>query len=430
MIEKLAALRARISTDTPEFFSRFEADDPRRLKPLSLEQQKKRAKELLRDWNASADGAHAGKRLSDAQHAIARAHGFKNWPQLKLHIERNRIARHALANSEPEAPDGNARVLHIRCGTDIRHALAVAGFRGDFLAFFDPLAHGPVPDSDDLEIYLRMRADDIAQHRHPDAEAVFDDLMEQYAGLDQARTYDAVYLWFEHDPFDQLILARLLDHFSDADRRPARLELISVTHYPGVEKFNGIGQLPPEALRVLWSDFSPATPAQLELGRRVWSALRAPAPDELRHIIAAGTPELPTMAIALERHLQQLPSQRNGLNLSENLSLGILADKGGMHAARLFGWYTNHYEPLAFMGDTYFWRLLEGLAQAEHPAIVLDRQGETPDQWRVRLTDTGRLLLQDQEDWIALNGIDRWVGGIHLDSRSGRVWRAPSPAKR
>ncbi|MEJ2455911.1 MAG: DUF1835 domain-containing protein [Candidatus Thiodiazotropha sp.] len=427
MIENLAALRAQISADTPDFFSHFDADDPRRLKPLSLEQQKKRAKELLRDWKASPGDEHADKRLSDAQIAVARSHGFRSWPQLKVHIERNRIARDALGKGEPEAPDGQARVLHIRCGTDIRHALAIAGFRGDFLAFFDPLAHGPVADTDDLETYLRMRADHITQHRHPQAEQVADDLRQQYAALEQAHTYDAVHLWFEHDPFDQLILARLLDYFSQEDQRPARLELISVSHYPGVERFNGIGQLPAEAMRVLWSDFRPVSAEQFALGRQVWSALRAPTPDALRRIIASGTPELPTMAIALERHLQLLPSQRNGLNLCENLTLEILRDKGDMNAARLFGWYTNHYEPLVFMGDTYFWRLLEGLAQAEHPAIVLDKQGEPPNQWQVRLSDTGHRLLQDQVDWIALNGIDRWVGGIHLDSRSERIWRAPSP---
>jgi hypothetical protein len=130
------------------------------------------------------------------------------------------------------------------------------------------------------------------------------------------------------------------------------------------------------------------------------------------------------MAIALDRHLRQLPSERNGLNLSENLTLQILDQKGSMNSARLFGWYTNHYEPLSFMGDTGYWQLLEDLAKADHPAITLDKQGEKTNQWQVTLSEIGRRLLADEVDWVELNGIDRWVGGIHLNSQRGSVYRS------
>jgi hypothetical protein len=55
------------------------------------------------------------------------------------------------------------------------------------------------------------------------------------------------------------------------------------------------------------------------------------------------------MAKALARHLQELPSCSNGLRLTEELTLRLLGEKGAMNAPRLFGWYTNHYEPLPFM---------------------------------------------------------------------------------
>jgi hypothetical protein len=34
------------------------------------------------------------------------------------------------------------------------------------------------------------------------------------------------------------------------------------------------------------------------------------------------------MAIALQRHLQELPSRQNGLSLTEQLTLQVLRDKG------------------------------------------------------------------------------------------------------
>jgi hypothetical protein len=423
MIKNLAALRASFASNPPKLSSQFADDDPRRVQHLSLEQQKKRAKERLRSWRSAADSKQPEPKLSDAQLAIAKEHGFANWMQLKAHIEQSKISREVLRSGKPEALDGNKRVLHIRCGTDIQHTLAVAGFSGDFLPFYDPYVHGPVPRTDAFEEFLLIRANYIVGSLHLNYEDVLDDLRQQYSALEQARIYDAVYLWFEHDSYDQLILAKLLDFFSNAERRPVQLKYISITRYPGVRMFNGIGQLPPEALRILWDEFMDVSLEQLALGQRAWAAVCSPTPDALRELITTGTPELPTMAIAFDRHLKQLPSARNGLNLSENLTLQILDEKGSMNAARLFGWYTNHYEPLTFMGDTGYWRLLEDLADADHPAIILEKEGEKPNLWQVMLTKLGKLLLADEADWIELNGIDRWVGGIHLSSQKGRIYR-------
>ncbi|WP_078462651.1 DUF1835 domain-containing protein [Solemya velum gill symbiont] len=423
MILNFAALRAGFTSTPPLLSYRFDKGDPRRLQALTLEQQKERAKARLQEWNSSVESEQPLREFDEAQQVIANEYGFDDWEQLTSHIGKSEIASKAMQAANPDALDGNERVLHIRCGTDIQNTLAVAGFNGDYLPFYDPYVHGPVPQTDLLDEFIQVRANYISSGIHPDCELVLNDLRQQYSSLELSHNHDAVYLWFEHDSFDQLILARLLDFFSEVSRRPASLKLISVDHYPGVEIFNGIGQLPPQALRVLWTEFSDVTPEQLVLGKRAWAAVRSSCPDALRVLIASGTTPLPTMAIALDRHLRQLPSKHNGLNLSENLTLRILDEKGSMNAACLFGWYTNHYEPLTFMGDTGYWQLLEELANGDRPAVTMDREGEQPNQWQVTLSDTGRQLLADEVDWVELNGIDRWVGGIHLDSQKGQVPR-------
>jgi hypothetical protein len=53
---------------------------------------------------------------------------------------------------------------------------------------------------------------------------------------------------------------------------------------------------------------------------------------------------------------------------------------------------------------------------------------ERPDRDRLvaalslRLTDAGRRVLAGEADHVALDGIDRWVGGVHLHGRDAR-WR-------
>ena len=158
MIENLSALRARFAASSPKLSSQFDEDDPRRLKHLSLERQKKHAEERLRDWKSVAGDTEPAPKLTDAQHAIAREQGFRNWTQLKAHIEQTQIARSALQSGDPGALDGGEQVLHIRCGHDIQYTLAVAGFAGDFLPFTDPYVHGPVPLSDTVEAFLHARA--------------------------------------------------------------------------------------------------------------------------------------------------------------------------------------------------------------------------------------------------------------------------------
>jgi hypothetical protein len=437
MIVSLAQLRPKLAspTSTPASGS----SDPQRLQPLSLEQQKKRAKELLRDLRAREAGAverfrrygprsvsaDNGPRLNDAQLIVARENGFSKWTELKTHADRIRIAQQATREGRPSALDGACRTLHIRCGYDIMHTLAVAGFEGDFLWFADPYIQGPVPRTASLEEFVRIRANYL-EKEYLERNA-FDSLYASYLDLEQAREYPRVNIWLEHDSYDQLILAKLLDFFSDPSKRPPRLRFISATHFPGVERFRSIGELPPEALRVLWNDFEDVDERQLALGKRAWQAVTSPTPEALADLVNTQTPALPVLGRALARHLQELPSAQNGLSLTEQLTLQILAEKGPMNAARLFGWYTNHYEPLVFMGDSSYWTVLLGLANSGKPALKIDERADMPKDWnrhwQVELLPFGEDLLRNKVDWLKTNALERWVGGVRIDSRQAASWR-------
>ncbi len=70
------------------------------------------------------------------------------------------------------------------------------------------------------------------------------------------------------------------------------------------------------------------------------------------------------------------------------------------------------------------WRVLLRLSEAEHAPLELSgprpRNGDT---WQTvaRLTATGRELLQGRADHVALNGLNRWVGGVELRGREPAV---------
>jgi len=220
----------------------------------------------------------------------------------------------------------------------------------------------------------------------------------------------------EHDSYDQLVLARLLAHYANA-KRPRVLELIAVNEFPGSERFAGLGQLPPEALRLLWPTRKPVTPAQLALGNQVWRALASEDPRQLAAIARSGTPALPIMAPALRRHLRELPSVHTGLNLTEQLVLEVLAE-GPRLQGILLGIIMRVREPLPWMGDLGLINVIKRMEQASEAVLTRSRQTEPPDDshryhW-LTITEVGRAVLRGERDWMSLRPPARWVGGVHI----------------
>ena len=347
---------------------------------------------------------------------IARELGFASWPRLKHHIDASIASRQALQSGQPLALDGDKTTLHIRCGNDVMYKLAVAGFAGDFLNFSDPYIQGPVPEVDQ-EDFLRIRAAFIAGNHWRELEQAYAELTEAYEALEMAGRYQRIAFWFEHDAYDVLVFIKLLHFFSNAWKRAAEMCFLCASRYPGVKRFNGIGQLPPEAMRILWGQFQPLNQTQFEYGRLCWQAYTSSTPEAFHRLTILEDPPLPEIVPALKRHLQELPWWQDGLSLSERLTLLILEEKGPQDAPSLFyHWYTTVYEPLVFMGDSSYWVLLNELALARHPAIKIDKQSARLIDWQVSLTDFGRQLITGEAHWVEHNVYDRWFGGVHNTS--------------
>ena len=313
--------------------------------------------------------------------------------------------------------DSDLRTLHIRCGSDIREKLRVAGFGGDFLEYADPVFDGPVPDVPDL---IERRAHKLAAGMGPvmgftEAQCLAG-LRDGEQRLTDAHHYERVVLWFEHDCYDQLILARCLSRLAEGPL-PAVLELICIDTHPDVQRFNGLGQLEPSALAGLWPARKPVTPEQIALGQSIWTALRQTDPTGLQAIARTGTPALPIAARALWRHLRELPATVDGLSLTQRLILDILTE-GPSRIGRMFGAMVEGREPLVFMGDTGFLGTVEDMARTDPPVVTIE-PGDKPFPREASITETGRQVLAGTRDFLSLKPAERWVGNVIADG----AWR-------
>jgi hypothetical protein len=322
-----------------------------------------------------------------------------------------------------------SRLLHVLNGDCTRAGLERSGVPGDVTVWADVLHEGPTPAGLSRAAWRSVRARHLASLDGQSEQQILEGLQRWDAALDRYREYDEMVFWLEHDLFDQLLLIRHLHWMSTLnDRTSIKFSLICIDSFPGVEHFTGLGPLRPEQLATLLDVRVPISEDQIAVGQTAWDAYCAPEPLRLQQWLHADTAavrsvrlqpdlgELPLLRGALVRHLQDYPAFRDGLARSERQILTAV-DEGALSPLSAFR-ATQRMEERIYMGDATLWSIMRRLAVAREPLLTIT---STEGPWRetlpnaqLELTRTGREVLRGRADHVAINGIDRWMGGVHL----------------
>lgn len=150
----------------------------------------------------------------------------------------------------------------------------------------------------------------------------------------------------------------------------------------------------------------------MQLARQAWAAWLRGRPLGLGPF--GPRPDVGTAVAALLRQLQELPWLRDGLSLTERLSLQILADFGQVACARVFAELMAKREPLPYLGDMMFYALLRPLIEGPQPLIVGSDPHLDWPQRSLTLTALGRAVLAGQAYWPDHSGAERWIGGVRI----------------
>jgi hypothetical protein len=314
-------------------------------------------------------------------------------------------------------------MLIVTNGDSAAEKIRSAGIPGSVLPWRDVLHEGPVPCGLSPGGLRTVRARFISDVGWATFEDVLRGFAQRDAALEEFSQYPELVLWFEHDLYDQLQLIQVLDFFSRRRLASTRLSLICVDEY--------IGLASPDTLKTLFDQRREVTRAQLELGLQAWTAFRSPDPSDIADLLREETSPLPFLAGALVRHLEQFPSTKNGLSRSEQQALGAIA-AGARNLKDAFA-ISQKREERMFLGDATFALYLEGLSRGCH-ALIVSGDGrpivaprvaeETRQFWEGEavVTEAGRAFLEGRRDRVRTNGIDRWLGGVHLSGSEAR-WR-------
>lgn len=315
-------------------------------------------------------------------------------------------------------------VLHITNGDSAVDVIRRGGLPGEVLPWRDVLHEGPVPAGLSLDELRPIRASFIAGAGWGELDDVLAGFAARDRALEESLAFREVVLWFEHDLYDQLQLLQLLDWFAARDVGATRLGLVCGAEYLGTSTPERLAERLPERQEI--------SPAQLALGRTAWTAFRSPDPRPLAELLRQDTSALPFLGGALRRHLQQFPAVGNGLSRSEAQALQAIA-RGVTRLGDVYVASHHEREEAIFLGDLVFAWYVAELSQGREPLVLradgraLAMPGETGGArafWNshVALTEVGRAILNERADRVEINGIDRWLGGVHLQGHAAR-WR-------
>jgi len=315
-----------------------------------------------------------------------------------------------------------SNTLHITNGDSAAERLRAAGIAGDILVWRDVLHEGPVPGRLGFAQLREVRARFIAERGWSSEADVMAEMEERDAMLDASGSRDEVLLWFEHDLFDQLQLIQILHRLATQGPDPGRLTLAC--------EAEDIGMMSADRVRALHARRANVTREQVHLAAAAWTAFGAPEASRVATLLEGDTTALPFLGAALRRHLEEFPSTRTGLSRSEQQALEVIAGGAGS-IGDAFPQAHHQREDPVFLGDTVFAWYLERMSLVREPLLLFDDgrpviaprgEDDQPAFWRrdVRITAAGTRVLSGDENAVALNGIDRWLGGVHLEAQPGR----------
>jgi hypothetical protein len=315
-------------------------------------------------------------------------------------------------------------LLHITNGESANARLRELELPGSFLAWDDPLHHGPVPTGLSLHEMSQVRAGFIAENQWETLEKARARFNHRDLTLQQAAKTDEIVIWSSFELFDQLQLLQILNWF---ELYRAVVQMPSVVW---VRDYMGSGDLDGDDLRSLFLERETISAPQQGTAADIWQAFSAPEPSALLAWFQRSLRDLPFMQRALHRLFEEYPSIGNGLSRTQQQILQVL-EPGPLNAPDIFE-TSQALERRRFMGDYSFWVEFRQLLMAGDPP-VRELDGQRPKfppqvapnspefhNQLFQITEQGQQLLEDKDQFQPSE--ERWIGGVRLDRQSRWRW--------
>lgn len=261
-----------------------------------------------------------------------------------------------------------ADVLHITNGDCAGALLEKAGLGGEVLVWrdllYDGLRSSGWPDDDSLAARAEFLAGTTGggvSHA-----IILQSLRNQYRQLEES-TAARIVLWFDACLCDQSMLAHILTCLRHLGARD--VELLCVDAFPGIEPFNGLGQLTSDQLAGLYDNRQPVSDVQFDFAVEVDRAFAAQDFASLADLSEITDAPLPWIPAAAARWLRERPDSETGLGRLEELALTAI--RAGHEAPKeIFEAVASADIPPQYWGDMTLWAKINARADRERIEIT------------------------------------------------------------
>jgi hypothetical protein len=271
-------------------------------------------------------------------------------------------------------------IIHITSGDCAGGAIAKSGIGGEVFVWHDILYEGPRkpgwPDEDTFQAraeFLEHATGGGLNRKH-----ILETLKKQYCKLEEVKKYDGLVLWFDACLFDQAMLSHILACLKLLGNK--NVDLVCVESFPGIEPFNGLGQLSPEQMASVYGLRRPVTEGQFRFAGRVDRAFALQDHNEFIELSKCFDAPLPWIPAAVKRWLQEKPDAVTGLGRLEILVLEALR-AGCRTPVEVFKHVAANDTPPQFWGDTTLWAKINALAERKPPLVRIEGPKSRLPQW-------------------------------------------------
>ena len=122
--------------------------------------------------------------------------------------------------------------------------------------------------------------------------------------------------------------------------------------------------------------------------------------------------------------LRRFPDAETGLTYWDRVLLSNTPTAGPKSTRVVAHTLVHRLNDLDMVGDGYLFHRLRRMGDPtlKEKAVTLTGRRPNMRDTEVRLTDFGEKLLSGEANYVTVNGIDEWVGGIRLSSEKWLVW--------
>ena len=270
--------------------------------------------------------------------------------------------------------------FHITSGDIAGSRLAESSIPGEVFVWHDILYDGPRNPGWPDDGTLVARATFIEDSTGGGLKKAFilDTLKEQYIKLAAAEKYNKIVLWFDACLFDQSMLAHILTCMHHKGIK--KVELLCVDAFPGIEPYNGLGQLRPPQMASVYDQRKQVTNEQFQFAKIVDEAFANQDQNSFSEFLRMTDAPIPWIPAAVTRWLQEQPDPETGLGRLESLALEAIRS-GCEKLWDIFTAVAAADTPPQYWGEITLWAKINGLADRNPPLVQIEGPLPRLPQW-------------------------------------------------